>query len=498
MALSANDRSCNMHLENKPQWSTDTHTHTSLSLLIEICHFSSHWIPIYILCCLQICSQGWNLHVRCVQSDESLIMSLSIKIRVPHQPHGYPLVDQHRRGPTMCRSLGKPWLLSTSMLVDKIIMLDLRIHDYLKYLPCSGTPTYPITLLLHIRNIPWQPPYKSLLKIPKYPKGLVLIAPEYPNYGNLKPAFQVSPAAFLGLCLQGLPRSFLDEKMLALSNQKLDLVIKNGALKYQKPWFTRWFKHQRWMCLDKIWVADRTSVPGSNTKSGFCLVAIQYQREENYWRLHQHNMWRFAIKLIFQNGSFVSIDVEIYQQPCHQTLWIAKRTHIFNMQPNCELSCRRVRTEQTWQRPKTLFGHTQSLISFHLHQQKTTNFLWFFVFHHRQEFDSNGITISPTRTKTWTYWPSYSSIKLSIVLDTTHISIHFINSSTSDHKFKQKNYIKLSIWTVFIQKNSKSMLSSFASSITVLIPKKIEKWFTINHLSGSLLFHLSVDYPLVN
>ena len=112
--------------------------------------------------------------MRCVQSDESLIMSLSMKIRVPHQPHGYPLVDQHRRGPTMCRSLGKPWLLSTSMLVDKTIMLDLRIHDYLKYLPYSGTPTYPITLLLHIRNIHGDPHINRCSKSQSIPRGWYL------------------------------------------------------------------------------------------------------------------------------------------------------------------------------------------------------------------------------------------------------------------------------------------------------------------------------------
>ena len=119
-------------------------------------------------------------------------------------------------------------------------------------------------------------------------------------------------------------------------------------------------------------------------------------------------------------------------------------------------------------------------------------------FHHSQKLDLNGITISPTRTKTWTYWSSYSCIKFSIVLDTTHISIHFINSSTSDHKFQQKTTSNWVYEQFLFKKTQNPCYPRLLLASLYWSQKKIEKWFTINHLSGSLLFHLSVDYPLVN
>jgi hypothetical protein len=63
---------------------------------------------------------------------------------------------------------------------------------------------------------------------------LVLIAPEYPNYGNLNlPSRSLQPpsSVFASKVCRDL---FWTKQCGALSNQKLDLVIKNGALKYQK------------------------------------------------------------------------------------------------------------------------------------------------------------------------------------------------------------------------------------------------------------------------
>jgi len=64
---------------------------------------------------------------------------------------------------------------------------------------------------------------------------LVLIAPEYPNYGNLNlPSRSLQPPSSVFASKDCRDLFWTRQCGAEISNQKLDQVIKNGALKYQK------------------------------------------------------------------------------------------------------------------------------------------------------------------------------------------------------------------------------------------------------------------------